>query len=211
MKNMFDRGRSLVTAVAGAALLICIITGHAVAQSTNGAGDGALLERLARLDIHGVTLETTLSELWQRSGVPLAFSPDLVNGNGSVSCSCADITVREALDSLLAGTELGYAETTNRVLVTPGTGSVGYRQQSADQQAPRDPVPSVRYAPRWTTSRWRGLSCELPVGWRMCARIRGVGSRWCCDRACTTSPCERLDTAPPAWPTCGWGQPKEIH
>ncbi len=134
MKHMFDRGRSLFTAGAGAALLICTITGHAIAQSTSNAGSAGLLERAARLDVRGVTLEAALSELWQRSGVPLAFSPDLVNGNGSVSCSCTDITVREALDSLLLGTGLTYYETSRRIVVRPATGSV--RRAQSSQQSP---------------------------------------------------------------------------
>jgi len=104
--------------------LVSIFMMSTVATATYGQqaqsdDNGPLLHRLARLDVREVPLETALPLLGLRSGVQLAFSPDLVSGHRSVNCSCGAVTVAEALDSLLFGTGLRYHETRSRVIVGP--------------------------------------------------------------------------------------------
>ena len=99
--------------------------------------DDGLLQHTAGLEVQNVTLETALRELWQRSTVPLAFSPDLLGDAGPVSCSCATATVKQALDTLLVGTGLQFAESGRRVVVSPRTSSSAESGESglrADRQ-----------------------------------------------------------------------------
>lgn len=67
------------------------------------------LERPARLTIANATLASGLTALHQRSGVALAFSPSQLPTGAMISCSCASVSVAQALDSLLAGYALRYA------------------------------------------------------------------------------------------------------
>lgn len=76
-----------------------------------------LLERPARLEVHGIALPTALGELQRRSGVTLAFSPSLLGGAGAVTCVCRLVTVGEALDRILAGTSFRYEEIDGLILV----------------------------------------------------------------------------------------------
>jgi len=91
----------------------------ASAQSSLQPDRAGLMNRPAYLEVREVSLETALRQLSQRSGVPFAYSPDVLRGYGPVSCACIDATVTVALDSLLAGTGLVYSETTHRVLLSP--------------------------------------------------------------------------------------------
>ena len=103
-------------------LLVGLLAAHtpvAQAQNTRQGDDVGLLSRPARLELGGVSLETAIRQLSRRSGVPFAFSPDLLHGYGAVNCSCHDVTVGVALDSLLKGTGLVYRETANRVVLSP--------------------------------------------------------------------------------------------
>jgi hypothetical protein len=100
-------------------ILTCAATSTAMGQQIADRTTRMLLRRQAHLDVHNVALDAALGELQLRSGVSIAFSPDLARQYGSVSCSCESVTVGAALDSLLRGTQLGYAETTNRVIVAP--------------------------------------------------------------------------------------------
>jgi hypothetical protein len=105
------------------ALLITLLaTLVTVVSAQTAAGDTTVLNRPAHLDVHDVTLEVALQDLSRRSGVPIAFSPDLVTGSGRVSCSCLEVTVREALDSLLSGTGLTYSELATHVVIGPRGG-----------------------------------------------------------------------------------------
>ena len=103
-------------------------------MATSGAwaqeGSG-LLERPARLDVRGASLNDALRELQRRSGVALAFSPDHLTGRDPVSCACLDATVAQALDTLLAGTGLRYLVTGNRLVISTGNGLVTQRPPDA--------------------------------------------------------------------------------
>jgi len=99
-------------------LLMAVLSASLLGQNGSNGTKVRLLQREAHLEVRDVSLETALRELWQRSSVPLAFSPDLLPDN-EVSCSCASATVRDALDSLLAGTGLEFEESGRRVVVRP--------------------------------------------------------------------------------------------
>jgi hypothetical protein len=103
-----------------AAMLACC-TSFGSAQESAPATNGDLLSRVASLDVRDVSLQSALQLLSMSSGVSLAYSPDLLGGNGPVSCSCDSVTVRDALDTLLAGTDLRYVATRNRVVIAPPT------------------------------------------------------------------------------------------
>lgn len=91
-----------------------------------------LLENAAGVDIRTATLAEALEMLAANSGVPLAFSSDLVRCEGTVSCHCSAVTVGNALDSLLVGTGLSYRETEHRVVV--GNGSLARIQRTEARQ-----------------------------------------------------------------------------
>jgi outer membrane cobalamin receptor len=103
-------------------ILVCLLATYtpvAQAQDTRQQTSARLLDRPARLEVHEVPLEAAVRQLSRRSGVPFAFSPDLLRGHGTVSCFCRDATVSVALDSLLTGTGLVYGETAHRVVLSP--------------------------------------------------------------------------------------------
>jgi hypothetical protein len=99
-------------------LLAAVATTAAARDAAQVQGDSLLL-RQAHLDVRREPLETALQRLSLRSGVPIAFSPDLVRTFPPVSCACERATVGAALDSLLVGTTLKYIEANNRVVVVP--------------------------------------------------------------------------------------------
>ncbi len=80
---------------------------------------GALLVRPAQLTIGEVALSRALNELRHTSGVPIAFSDNLLPANVRRSCSCADLTVGAALARLLRGTGLRYVVVETQVLIEP--------------------------------------------------------------------------------------------
>ena len=100
-------------------VLVCISAGSLAAQTAAPRLASSLLQRTAHLDVRNVSLEAALRELWRRSTVPLAFSPDMLDDGSRVSCACESATVREALDTLLVGTGLQFEENGRRVVVRP--------------------------------------------------------------------------------------------
>lgn len=80
---------------------------------------GSLLATPARLTVSGLPLADALSRLAERSHVQIAFSPTLLPGDHRVECDCASVNTARALDQLLAGTGLGYAELGTQIVVVP--------------------------------------------------------------------------------------------
>lgn len=94
--------------------------------SVNAQAPSSLLDRPSRLEVEDVTVLEALRTLQRISGVTLAYSTDLLPAERRVTCHCLDLTVRSALDTLLAGTDLEYRETRRQVLIgrpAPPTGS----------------------------------------------------------------------------------------
>ncbi|NJD19448.1 MAG: TonB-dependent receptor [Gemmatimonadetes bacterium] len=84
------------------------------------------LDRPARLAVEGMALPDALRLLQQTAAVPLVFSPDRLPKERRVNCACAERTVGEALELLLAGSGLTFRVSGSRVLIVPiGSGVVG--------------------------------------------------------------------------------------
>jgi outer membrane cobalamin receptor len=117
-------------------IVVCLLAlcPPAVGAQAPQAERAGFLNRPARLAIRDVALETALRQLSQRSGVPFAFSPDVLRSHDRVSCDCEEVTVRAALDSLLAGTGLVYVETVHRVVLGPPTPTSGLPARTDTQQ-----------------------------------------------------------------------------
>ena len=164
-----------VVLVLRAALLALALPGAALAQVAPASGQPSLLRRPARLEVRGVALDAALAELGRSSGVPLALSPALLAGRGPVSCRCAAATVGEALDSLLAGTGLGYVETASRVIVRPQPRAVQPAAPAAARPAPREPAGSLAIEVASEADGQRIPGAEIQVSGRI--------GRWLTDAA----------------------------
>ncbi len=64
------------------------------------------LDQPARLTAEDVSLSDGLERLHASSGVPLAYSPEILPSDHVVSCDCADMTVGRALSTMLHGLSL---------------------------------------------------------------------------------------------------------
>jgi len=80
----------------------------------------ALLERRAYLVVESAPLAEALQALGRSSGAAIAFSSDALPPRHRATCDCRDVTVRVALDRLVAGTGLRYVEIGPRIIVVPG-------------------------------------------------------------------------------------------
>lgn len=96
----------------------CVRTGAFLfATSVSAQQTPTLLDRPARLEVVEVTLEAALRELQRTSGVALAFSPDLLPSEATITCACRTATVRQALDRLLRDTDLEYVARSRQILI----------------------------------------------------------------------------------------------
>jgi TonB-dependent starch-binding outer membrane protein SusC len=119
-----------LTHLATAALLSCsalslhgqstdfVATAEVRAMSGPHGVDG-MLDRPAELAIRDVTLAEALEALRTRSNARIAFSPSLLPSSPRVSCTCTDLTVREALDHLLDGSGFRWMPVGSQVLIEP--------------------------------------------------------------------------------------------
>jgi TonB-linked SusC/RagA family outer membrane protein len=116
-------------------VLFCVVSADATAQKvadndrpieTLGPanGDASPLARPARLRVSGVPLAAALSELAERAELWIAFSPSRLAGEMKVDCDCANLTVAEALDHLLAGTAFRHTQVDGHVVIIPRPVSV---------------------------------------------------------------------------------------
>ena len=88
---------------------------------------GSLLATPAELTIVRLPLADALARLSERSRVQIAFSPTLLSPGHLVDCECAALNTARALDLLLEGTDLGYAELGSQVVVVPRGKTDSYR------------------------------------------------------------------------------------
>lgn len=75
------------------------------------------LDRPARLEVTGVPLNYALTELSERSGVPIAFSPSRLETFGVVDCLCIDLTVAQALERLVTSRGQRYIELDEHIVI----------------------------------------------------------------------------------------------
>lgn len=146
-----------MTARTSALLMLLLIPMASGLSGQNGTHRPAtsLLQREAHLEVSGVSLESALRELWRRSSVPLAFSPDLLNGADNVSCACATATVQQALDTLLVGTGLQYQENGRRIVVRPSDDTPDDRGTNEEREERQDHG--------WVVGGVRTMSDSQPV------------------------------------------------
>ena len=104
--------RSLVTPLAW---MLLAPSGAIYAQDE----PAVLVDRPANLEVRGEALIDALRLLQARSGVPIAFSRDFIPTRHVTRCDCLESTVGEALEVLLAGTNLTFVERRNQILITP--------------------------------------------------------------------------------------------
>ena len=103
---------------------LSLVASVAAAQSES-QGEPALLSAPARLVVENVSLETALRQLSAVSGVQLDFSPSGLSTRSAVRCDCARATVREALETLLAGTGLRYTALRQHILIARAPRTAG--------------------------------------------------------------------------------------
>jgi TonB-dependent starch-binding outer membrane protein SusC len=129
--------------------------------------DGSLLGVRAKLNVQNVAVGLALHELSRTSGVPLAFSSSLVPAGATISCACMDRSVGEALDEILLGTALSYAEVRRQIVIEPIVRpyAAPYRGVALASNTPYAPLTAdeVRVLPRITGSR-DAPAAELRTG-----------------------------------------------
>jgi hypothetical protein len=69
--------------------------------------------------VDSVTVEQALRQLRLSAGVSLLYSPDLLPVDKRVSCACERVTVREALEKILAGTGLTFRAAGAQIRIVP--------------------------------------------------------------------------------------------
>lgn len=119
----WTRTRRLATRIA---LAIAWSVGAAAGAGAQASSSDGLLDRPAHLEVSDAALGDALRSLQRTSGVALAYSPDLLPSEATVSCACTIGTVRDALDELLKDTGLVYRASGRQVLIgrRPGGTSV---------------------------------------------------------------------------------------
>ncbi len=88
----------------------------ALAQGTDSRD---ILSLPAGLVVRDAPLADALAALQQRSGVSIAFSPDLLPAGRRVDCDCAETSVEAALRRILRGTPLVFEATRTMVRIVP--------------------------------------------------------------------------------------------
>lgn len=110
--------RSSITMPVVAVLLALPQPGYGQHVASRATDTGSRLERPARLDIDGASLDYALQMLHRTSGVNLLYSPTQLPRR-VVSCACSEYTVAEALTLLLEGTRLRFQEVEEEVVIVP--------------------------------------------------------------------------------------------
>ena len=102
-----------------------IPSGEVTAQNSTLETDP--LSRPAQLNVDKAPLAAALDELYRTSGVPIAYSPTLLSGVGKVTCSCLEISVRSALQRILAGTRFEFVVVENSLVIRPRPAALDLR------------------------------------------------------------------------------------
>ncbi len=101
----------------------------------------------ARLSVEEVPLSEGLEALRDRSAVPLAFSPSRTKDQGRISCACADLTVGEALQRMLSGTDFTFVAMDHRIVIERRDQAV-VPTDSSDRGGTSDGQPKLYELPR---------------------------------------------------------------
>ena len=115
-RNRAGRGVLRLLATAAVALGAALPAGAQMPAQISLAPE-SLLDRPARVALTNVSLPQGLMALQQQSGVPLAYSPSLLETEGRISCECTTLTVRQALERMLTGTRYRYEDIGGQILI----------------------------------------------------------------------------------------------
>ena len=105
--------------LSGIGWLSCFLLLPGSEISAQAGSSVELVGRPANVEIQGEPLIDALRLLQAGSGVPIAFSPELIPSRRVTRCDCLESTVGEALEILLEDTELTFVERRSQILVTP--------------------------------------------------------------------------------------------
>ncbi len=106
---------------------------QAMLASAEKEPEPGLLERRAGVALKRVSLAEAISQLSVSSGIHFVFSPSqLDQGAKIVGCACRDLSVGEALDSLLADTPFSYVTMEERILIVPSEVDIASNLASRD-------------------------------------------------------------------------------
>ncbi|NLG63792.1 MAG: SusC/RagA family TonB-linked outer membrane protein [Candidatus Cloacimonetes bacterium] len=111
-------GAGLLRFVAGTALALGVAwPAQAQMPAQVSMAPESLLDRPARIEVANVALSQALLELQRHSGVPLIYSPSLLESEGPITCECGNLTVRQALERMLTGTRFRYEDVGAQILI----------------------------------------------------------------------------------------------
>lgn len=140
--------------------------GGAIASNGDARFTPNPLDLVARLHIEDVSLPDGLTLLQKQSGVSLAFSPSLLSETRRVTCMCEHVSVRVALDRILAGAPLRYVELGGHIVI---------------ERRPVMPagirVASIAAAPPEFTTSYETTSLFQPVVGVIIGRVTDAGTR----------------------------------
>src|SRR5687767_3647744 len=108
-----------VTAIAAQAVQISQASGSSVAASS--------LDRKVTLELRGVSILAALSEVTRQTGVQFGYARDIIPIGKRINLSARQVSVREVMTKLLAGTGLRLGATTGN--------SIAIVRESANQTA----------------------------------------------------------------------------
>jgi hypothetical protein len=97
-----------------ASLILSVLAGPSATSAQSA------LDRRAGLSVRAVPLTDALRQLQRSAGIAIAYSPDLLPQGRIVSCACREVTVGEALERLLQGTDLTVAASGPQIRLVPG-------------------------------------------------------------------------------------------
>jgi type II secretory pathway component GspD/PulD (secretin) len=72
------------------------------------------------LNFQKVPLETVLAEITKQTNVTFAYSQPVIDPKTEVSIDAKDVELHQALDKLLAGTDIAYEMSNKKVLLFSG-------------------------------------------------------------------------------------------
>lgn len=108
--------------------------------------EGSLLGRPAGLSVKEATVAEALTLLSTAANVSVAFSPNSLPEGLKVDCGCQEASLAEALDRILTGTEFGYVELGDQIVIV--------------KRAQRETIESAKRPP----ARLASATLPLPLG-----------------------------------------------
>ena len=125
--------------------------------------------RPARLSVQNVPLATGLAELRAGSGVNLLFSPTFLPGDRRVTCQCYSHTVGMVLERILDGTDLGFREVEEQILIYPKAEALAAYRHDAN------PLPRASATNGATPAPWPAEAGDVLYAGTIVGRVTAIG------------------------------------